>query len=304
MTFEWWFAYLLTSIILSLSPGSGAINTMTTSINHGYRGAAASIAGLQTGLGIHIVLVGVGLGTLFSRSVLAFEVLKWAGAAYLIWLGIQQWRAAGSIDLNTLARTQTRGRLFKRAVFVNLTNPKSIVFLAALFPQFIVPHQPQVMQYVVLGVTTIVVDIIVMIGYATLAFEVLKWAGAAYLIWLGIQQWRAAGSIDLNTLARTQTRGRLFKRAVFVNLTNPKSIVFLAALFPQFIVPHQPQVMQYVVLGVTTIVVDIIVMIGYATLAQRIAAWIKGPKQMKALNKVFGSLFMLVGALLASARHA
>lgn len=83
MTFEWWFAYLLTSTLLSLSPGSGAINTMTTSINHGYRGAAASIAGLQTGLGIHIVLVGVGLGTLFSRSLLAFEILKWAGAAYL-----------------------------------------------------------------------------------------------------------------------------------------------------------------------------------------------------------------------------
>ncbi|XNM62128.1 LysE family transporter [Escherichia coli] len=56
--------------------------------------------------------------------------------------------------------------------------------------------------------------------------------------------------------------------------------------------------------GVTTIVVDIIVMIGYTTLAQRIALWIKGPKQMKALNKIFGSLFMLVGALLASARHA
>ena len=206
MTFEWWFAYLLTSIVLSLSPGSGAINTMTTAISHGYRGAAASIAGLQTGLGIHIVLVGVGLGTLFSRSVLAFEILKWAGVAYLIWLGIQQWRAAGAIDLNTLAKTQSRGKLFQRAVFVNLTNPKSIVFLAALFPQFIVPDQPQVMQYLILGVTTIVVDIIVMIGYATLA--------------------------------------------------------------------------------------------------QRIAVWIKGPKQMKALNKVFGSLFMLVGALLASARHA
>lgn len=206
MTFEWWFAYLLTSIILSLSPGSGAINTMTTAISHGYHGASASIAGLQTGLGINIVLVGVGLGTLFSRSVIAFEVLKWAGAAYLIWLGIQQWRAAGAIDLNTMANTQSRSRLFKRAVFVNLTNPKSIVFLAALFPQFILPQEPQLMQYVVLGVTTIVVDIIVMIGYATLA--------------------------------------------------------------------------------------------------TRIAGWIKGPKQMKALNKVFGSLFMLIGALLASARHA
>lgn len=131
MTLEWWFAYLLTSIILSLSPGSGAINTMTTSLNHGYRGAVASIAGLQTGLAIHIVLVGVGLGTLFSRSVIAFEVLKWAGAAYLIWLGIQQWRAAGAIDLKSLASTQSRRHLFQRAVFVNLTNPKSIVFLAA-----------------------------------------------------------------------------------------------------------------------------------------------------------------------------
>lgn len=124
------------------------------------------------------------------------------------------------------------------------------------------------------------------------------------MIWLGIQQWRADGAIDLKSLASTQSRRHLFQRAVFVNLTNPKSIVFLAALFPQFIMPQQPQLMQYIVLGVTTIVVDIIVMIGYATLAQRIALWIKGPKQMKALNKIFGSLFMLVGALLASARHA
>ncbi|EOC0108583.1 homoserine/homoserine lactone efflux protein [Cronobacter dublinensis] len=206
MTFEWWCTYLLTTLILSLSPGSGAINTMSTAISHGYRGAAASIAGLQTGLALHIVLVGIGLGALFSRSLMAFEVLKWAGAAYLIWLGIQQWRAAGAIDLNALAQSQPRSKLFKRAVFVNLTNPKSIVFLAALFPQFIVPHQPQVMQYVVLGVTTVAVDIIVMIGYATLA--------------------------------------------------------------------------------------------------TRIGGWIKGPHQMKALNKVFGSLFMLVGALLATARRA
>ncbi|WP_426346916.1 homoserine/homoserine lactone efflux protein [Cronobacter universalis] len=206
MTFEWWCTYLLTTLILSLSPGSGAINTMSTAISHGYRGAAASIAGLQTGLALHIVLVGIGLGALFSRSLMAFEILKWAGAAYLIWLGIQQWRAAGAIDLNALAQSQPRCRLFKRAVFVNLTNPKSIVFLAALFPQFIVPHQPQAMQYVVLGVTTIVVDIIVMIGYAMLA--------------------------------------------------------------------------------------------------TRIRGWIKGPHQMKALNKVFGSLFMLIGALLATARRA
>ncbi|WP_312041771.1 homoserine/homoserine lactone efflux protein [Erwinia sp.] len=205
MTIQWWLAYLLTTSILSLSPGSGAINTMSTGISHGYRGAAASISGLQVGLAMHIVLVGIGLGALFSQSVLAFEVLKWAGAAYLIWLGIQQWRSAGAIDLQAVAKAMPRRKLFKRAVLVNLTNPKSIVFLAALFPQFILPHQPQAMQYLVLGVTTVVVDIIVMIGYATLA--------------------------------------------------------------------------------------------------QRIAAWIKGPKQMKLLNRLFGGMFMAVGALLACARR-
>lgn len=178
MTLDWWLTYLLTTSILSLSPGSGAINTMSTGISHGYRGAVASIAGLQLGLTIHIVLVGIGLGALISQSLLAFEVLKWLGAAYLIWLGICQWRSAGAIDLNALASSMPRRRLFKRAILVNLTNPKSIVFLAALFPQFIIAHQPQAAQYVVLGVTTVVVDIIVMIGYATLATRISGWVKA------------------------------------------------------------------------------------------------------------------------------
>ncbi|WP_265717257.1 LysE family transporter, partial [Providencia rustigianii] len=70
--------------------------------------------------------------------------LKWLGAAYLVWLGIQQWRAAGALDLHALAGSMPRRRLFRRAVLVNLTNPKSIVFLAALFPQFIDPRSGSV----------------------------------------------------------------------------------------------------------------------------------------------------------------
>lgn len=175
MAIEWWLTYLLTTTILSLSPGSGALNTMSTGISHGYRGTVASITGLQVGLAAHILLVGIGLGTLFSRSVTAFEVLKWAGVAYLVWLGIQQWRSAGAIDLNAVAKATRRRQLFQRALLVNLTNPKSIVFLAALFPQFILPHQPQAMQYLVLGVTTVAVDIVVMTGYATLATRIASW---------------------------------------------------------------------------------------------------------------------------------
>lgn len=175
MTLDWWLTYLITTIILSLSPGSGAINTMSTGISHGYRGATASIAGLQVGLSLHIVLVGLGLGALLSQSLLVFELLKWFGVAYLLWLGLQQWRAVGALDLHRLADTLPRRRLFRRAVLVNLTNPKSIVFLAALFPQFILPHQPQAEQYLVLGATTVVVDILVMLGYATLATRIAGW---------------------------------------------------------------------------------------------------------------------------------
>ena len=124
MTFEWWFAYLLTSIILSLSPGSGAINTMTTSINHGYRGAAASIAGLQNRIG-HSYRAGrrrsghalLPLGT-------GIRSVEMGGRGLSHLAGDPAVAAAGSIDLNTLARTQSRGKLYKRAVFVNLTNPK------------------------------------------------------------------------------------------------------------------------------------------------------------------------------------
>ncbi|GAA0474720.1 MULTISPECIES: homoserine/homoserine lactone efflux protein [Tatumella] len=175
MTFDWWITYLLTTTLLSLSPGSGAINTMSTGISHGFRGTQISIAGLQVGLATHILLVGIGLGALFSHSLIAFEILKWAGAAYLIWLGIQQWRTKGAIDLNAVAKATSRGRVFKRAVLVNLTNPKSIVFLAALFPQFIIPHQPQMLQYLVLGLTTISVDILVMQGYALLSTRISRW---------------------------------------------------------------------------------------------------------------------------------
>lgn len=175
MTFEWWLTYFITTIVLSLSPGSGAINTMSTGITYGFRGAIPAIAGLQVGLAAHIVLVGIGLGTLLSQSAIAFEILKWLGAGYLIWLGIQQWRAAGALDLNAVSKALPGSGRFKRAVLVNLTNPKSIVFLAALFPQFILHNEPQAIQYLILGTTSIAVDIVVMIGYATLASHVAKW---------------------------------------------------------------------------------------------------------------------------------
>ncbi len=95
----------------------------------------------------------------------------------------------------------------------------------------------------------------------------------------------------------------LLYKAILINLTNPKSIVFLVALFPQFIDPAQDQLTQLLVLGVTTVVIDACVMLGYTTLAAQMGRFIRSDKIMGGkINKVFGSMFMGCGALLAAAK--
>jgi len=92
------------------------------------------------------------------------------------------------------------------------------------------------------------------------------------------------------------------RNAVLINLTNPKSIVFLVALFPQFIDPTKPQVVQFAILGATTVVIDAIVMLGYTTLASQMGRFIRSENVMGKINKVFGSMFVGCGALLATAK--
>ncbi|ELR64075.1 Homoserine/homoserine lactone efflux protein [Photobacterium marinum] len=169
MGIEVWLAYLATAIVFSLAPGSGTVNSISNGMMYGWRKSLASILGLQVGMGFHIVLVGVGLGTIVAKSALAFTVIKWVGVVYLVWLGIQKWREKAALDLASMSSSVTASQLFRRAVVVNLTNPKTIVFLVALFPQFINPAEPQGMQLAVLGITTIAVDATVMLCYVTLA---------------------------------------------------------------------------------------------------------------------------------------
>ena len=166
-----WFAYVVTAIVFSLAPGSGTVNSISNGLSYGTRKSLGAIVGLQIGLAFHIVLVGVGIGALVAQSALAFTVIKWVGAAYLVWLGIQKWRDHGSLSTNNGGEHLSGWLLMRKAVFINLTNPKSIIFLVALFPQFIDPTQPQVIQFVVLGATTVVIDAIVMLGYTTLASQ-------------------------------------------------------------------------------------------------------------------------------------
>ncbi|KLV07374.1 homoserine transporter [Photobacterium aquae] len=169
MSVEMWLAYLATAIVFSFAPGSGTVNSISNGMVYGWRKSLASILGLQIGLTVHIVLVGVGLGALVAQSAAAFTLIKWVGGAYLIWLGIQKWRDRASLAVGNRDLGVSGWQLCRQAVLVNLTNPKTVVFLVALFPQFIDPSQPQLSQLLVLGVTTVAVDALVMLTYVTLA---------------------------------------------------------------------------------------------------------------------------------------
>ncbi len=172
MTLDLWLTYLLSVIVLSVSPGAGAINTMSCGIRYGVRRTLPAILGLQLGLTLCILLVGVGLGAVIAASSTALSILKWFGALYLIWLGYKKWSDSTEFILEESCegqQTRPASTLLMRGILINLTNPKAIVFLVALFPIFLNPATPKTEQIVILGATLVAVDTLVMIGYANIA---------------------------------------------------------------------------------------------------------------------------------------
>ncbi|MDR2112126.1 MAG: homoserine/homoserine lactone efflux protein [Candidatus Accumulibacter sp.] len=174
MTLATWLAFLLASTLIAISPGPGAATSMSVGLRHGYRVALRAIGGLQGALLIQLTIVAAGLGALLSASTIAFNLMKFLGAGYLIWLGVQKWRAPARTLDGDGADLAPEG-LFMQGLLVNLTNPKAIVFMAALTPQFIDPARPQWPQFVIIGATMCSVDVIVMSGYALLAARLRRW---------------------------------------------------------------------------------------------------------------------------------
>jgi homoserine/homoserine lactone efflux protein len=171
MDYHVWLAYVVTAIVFSLAPGSGTVNSISNGINYGTKKSLAAILGLQIGLAFHIALVGAGIGALVAQSAVAFSIIKWIGVVYLLWLGVQKWREKANIQSAEQPLPQSSVKLLRSAILINLTNPKSIVFLVALFPQFLDPGKDQLPQLFVLGVTTVCIDAFVMLGYTSLASQ-------------------------------------------------------------------------------------------------------------------------------------
>jgi len=172
-----WLAFLGAAVAISISPGAGAILSMASGLTNGVRRTYWAIIGLEIGLMAQLALVAVGLGALLASSTLAFNIVKWLGVGYLLYLAIRQWRTAG-LELSTQlgpARDDSARALVVRGTLVNVTNPKGLVFLLAVLPQFVTPAAPQTPQYLLIGITMVAVDLVVMGGYASLAARVLGW---------------------------------------------------------------------------------------------------------------------------------
>ncbi len=175
MTWQVWAAFLGASLAISLSPGAGAVTSMSTGPAVGLRRGYWNILGLQIGVVLQIAVVAAGLGALIAGSDVAFEVIKWFGVAYLAYLAVAQWRATPTEADVTVEVTELSPRaLVTRGFLVNASNPKAVVFMLAVLPQFLDPARPLIPQYLVITATMVTVDVLVMTGYTGFAAKVLR----------------------------------------------------------------------------------------------------------------------------------
>ncbi|ELX11612.1 lysine exporter protein LysE/YggA family [Janthinobacterium sp. HH01] len=178
MSFATWITFFIAACIIAVSPGSGAVLSMSHGLSYGVRRTSATILGLQTGLMMIFCIAGAGVGSLLLASEVAFNIVKTVGALYLIYLGLSQWRAKVSVgasqDRAELVVPTARKR-FLTGFLTNATNPKGIIFMVAVLPQFITHGSPLLPQLLILAATMCCIDLVVMHSYAFLASSMQRY---------------------------------------------------------------------------------------------------------------------------------
>ena len=139
-------AFVAATAIMIALPGPSVLLTVAHSISFGWRRALSTVAGATTGIAVQLIVAAIGLTSFLSVVAEAFEWLRWAGAAYLVYLGVRQWRSAsGPLAFDT-APASTKN-LFVQGLIVTIPNPKSLIFIAAFLPQFIDAARPLGLQF-------------------------------------------------------------------------------------------------------------------------------------------------------------
>lgn len=187
MNLSTWMTFCLAAIFIAVSPGSGAVLSMSHGLAYGVKKTSATIFGLQAGLLLLLFIAGAGVGSLLLASELAFNLIKLCGAAYLIYLGLSQWRAKvpdrqalpdDAVPAEAAAGAAPMPDCTKRFLtgfLTNATNPKGVIFMVAVLPQFISRHDALLPQLCVLAATMVVIDVVVMHSYAYAASSMQRY---------------------------------------------------------------------------------------------------------------------------------
>jgi threonine/homoserine/homoserine lactone efflux protein len=192
--------FLATGMALLAIPGPAVLYVVTRSIEMGRSGGIASCAGITTGTFVHVGLATAGLSSLILASRAAFDGVKYVGAAYLVFLGARRLLTKPQEEVEDDAAPRTRRRAYTQGVVVNLTNPKTIVFIFAFIPQFVDPNARHVwLQVLVLGASFACLGFLSDSAYALAAGAVAdrlrgsrkiarfeRWFGGSILIGLGV----------------------------------------------------------------------------------------------------------------------
>jgi homoserine/homoserine lactone efflux protein len=176
MALDTWFLYLLAATGLSLSPGPNGLLALTHGALHGRRKALYTVFGGALGFVVLIGLSMFGIGALLKESAAWFTALKWAGGAYLVWLGIQVWRAPPiGLELAGTAEARSGASMFRQGFLSAVTNPKGVLFFAAFLPQFVDPARSLVVQFTVMAGTFAAIEIVTEWLLASLAHRIRPW---------------------------------------------------------------------------------------------------------------------------------
>ncbi|MDH7639809.1 LysE family translocator [Sphingomonas oryzagri] len=235
MTWDRWWLFAVTVFLISGTPGPNMLHVMTRSVRHGFARSVWAMAGCMSAVLLALVASAAGVGALLLASPHLFDVLRYAGAAYLVWLGFKAWRGAGKVN-SPLPEREGAG----------VGSPGAGVTYSGDEPT---PNPS-------------------LSGRGT----------------------------------RSPSAFALFRDALFTGLSNPKLILFAAALFPQFISQKAGWAPQFAILTGTFVVIETGWYVAYAAGGRRLAGWLASAKRQRLFDRATGSLFFLFGAGLIAAR--
>jgi threonine/homoserine/homoserine lactone efflux protein len=178
-------AFAIVAAVAIAIPGPTVLLALSNGSRFGTRRAVFGMLGAVASDVVLVTAVALGLGALLLASELAFSIVKWIGVAYLVYLGIRLLLSKGRLaHVDADDPRGSRRAVFMRAFLVAVTNPKGYLFVGALLPQFIVPSQPQVLQYVVIGLVFCAIDFTIMFAYALLGSSAMRLLRARGAVWI------------------------------------------------------------------------------------------------------------------------